>query len=44
MAKKGKHKFERDCYNCKYWQNCKEKFKVKGICDKFKFDATSKSV
>ena len=44
MAKKGKHKFERECYNCKYQWNCKDKFTVKVLCDKFKFDATSKSV
>ncbi len=44
MAKKGKCKFERCCYNCKYrWLGCKEKFTV-AVCDKFKYDATSKSM
>ena len=39
-----KKKMERCCYNCKYrWQNCENVFKVK-ICDKFKFDANSKSI
>ena len=41
--KKGKHKFERCCDNCTYCFNgCKEYFKVP-VCDKFKFNAVSKS-
>lgn len=44
MAKKGKCKIEKCCYNCKYrWLDCKEKFTVV-VCDKFKYDATSKSM
>ncbi len=42
--KKGKKKFSRCCYNCKYrWQGCPNRFKTE-LCDKFKFDATSKSI
>ena len=44
MAKKGKQKVERCCYNCKYrWLGCEQKFRVI-VCDKFKCDATSKSM
>jgi hypothetical protein len=44
MAKKGKRKFKRCCYNCKYrWADCKERFKVE-ICDRFKFDSICKSM
>lgn len=41
---KKKLKFTKCCYNCKYrWLNCKERFTVE-ICDRFKFDSTSKSM
>lgn len=44
MAKKGKQKYERCCYNCKYrGTNCKDVFKV-DVCDKFKFDSICKSM
>ena len=44
MAKKGKIKFGRECYNCKYrWLGCEDKFSVV-VCDKFKFDAIAKSM
>lgn len=43
MAKKGKQKYERCCYNCKYRRNCKDVFKVV-VCDKFKFDSVCKSM
>ena len=44
MAKKGKRKYEKICYNCKYrWTDCEERFKVKA-CDRFKFDSISKSM
>lgn len=43
MAKKGKVKHARCCYNCKYrWSTCKSTFKTT-ICDKFVFDSVSKS-
>ena len=42
--KKGKQKYERCCYNCKYrFNGCKESFKVL-VCDKFKFSAICKSM
>ena len=42
--KKGKQKFDRCCYNCKYrFNGCKESFKVL-VCDKFEFSATYKSI
>ena len=44
MSKKGKRKFKRCCYNCKYrWADCKEIFKVV-TCDRFKFDSICKSM
>ena len=43
MAKKGKRKYERCYYNCKYrWADCEERFTVE-VCDRFKFDSLSKS-
>lgn len=44
MKESKKKKWKRCCYNCKYrWKNCENRFKVE-ICNKFKFDANSKSI
>ena len=38
-----KIKWPKTCYYCKYYLKCKDTFKVT-VCNKFKFNSTSKSI